>query len=73
MFSQNIPPIMSQPTQSQASANGGKIKKMKDPNAPKKAMGSYMHFIKVQSSNLSKEYPGLTTAERAKKAGEIWN
>jgi len=48
-------------------------KAKKDPNAPKKAMASYMHFSNELRVELRTEQPELSMIEQAKEAGKRWN
>jgi hypothetical protein len=48
------------------------IKKLKDPDAPKKPLSPYLAFYKQQVQAIKKKY-GLSSApEMSKKAGELW-
>ncbi|MCO5551234.1 hypothetical protein L7F22_004733 [Adiantum nelumboides] len=49
-----------------------KKRKKKDPNAPKRAMSSFMFFSQVERENLKKTNPGLQFTDVAKVLGERW-
>ena len=42
-----------------------------DPNAPKKGLSGYMHFLAENRAKLKEEYPELTSSELMKKGGEV--
>ncbi|KAG2181963.1 hypothetical protein INT43_006888 [Umbelopsis isabellina] len=50
----------------------GKKKRSKDPNAPKRPMGSFFLFANDRREKLRKEHPDLDTKEIARKLGEEW-
>jgi len=50
-----------------------KKKKKKDPNAPKKATSSYVHFCKVTRPEIKAENPNATFAELGKLFGKAFN
>lgn len=50
----------------------GKAKKVKDPNAPKRAMTAYMYYINANRAAIAEEHGVQGVAEVAKKAGELW-
>ncbi|KAM3585806.1 hypothetical protein VKS41_002350 [Umbelopsis sp. WA50703] len=50
----------------------GKKKRNKDPNAPKRPMGSFFLFANDRREKLRKEHPDLDTKEIARKLGEEW-
>ncbi|XP_076024926.1 high mobility group protein B1a [Genypterus blacodes] len=56
-----------------APARGGKKKKFKDPNAPKRPPSAFFIFCAEFRPKVKGEQPGLTIGEVAKKLGEIWN
>ena len=49
-----------------------KNKKVKDPNAPKKATTSYFAFMKEVRSKVTDENPNLKTQEHSKIMGQMW-
>jgi hypothetical protein len=49
-----------------------KEKKVKDPNAPKGALGAYMFFCKDQRDQVKKEHPDWGVAEIGKHLGAEW-
>ena len=49
-----------------------KEKKVKDPNAPKKPLGSYMFFCADKRPDIRKAHPTWTLPEVAKALGEAW-
>ena len=49
-----------------------KEKKVKDPNAPKKPLGSYMFFCAAARPDIRKAHPTWTLPEVAKALGEAW-
>lgn len=50
----------------------GKTRKKKDPNAPKRAMSSYMFFSNERRPTLKEEQPDLPFGDYAKLIGEEW-
>ncbi|KAL1538664.1 FACT complex subunit ssrp1 [Salvia divinorum] len=50
-----------------------KPKKKKDPNAPKKAMSSFMFFSQAEREDVKKTNPGIAFTEVGKVLGERWN
>lgn len=50
----------------------GKAKKEKDPNAPKKPMGSYFIFIGEMREEVKKDFPDLKPTEMSTKLSELW-
>ncbi|XP_068187529.1 high mobility group-T protein-like [Antennarius striatus] len=54
-------------------AKGGKKKKYKDPNAPKRPPSAFFIFCSAFRPKVKTEYPGLTIGEVAKRLGEMWN
>ncbi|KAG6396023.1 hypothetical protein SASPL_142161 [Salvia splendens] len=50
-----------------------KQKKKKDPNAPKKAMSSFMFFSQAEREDVKKTNPGIAFTEVGKVLGERWN
>jgi len=58
-----------------ASPKGKRAKKekpKKDPNAPKKPLGSYMIFAGERRVGVKAEKPGLTLGEMGKELGRLW-
>ncbi|KAM9781231.1 high mobility group protein B1a [Syngnathus typhle] len=54
-------------------AHGGKKKKFKDPNAPKRPPSAFFIFCAEYRPKVKGETPGLTIGDVAKKLGEMWN
>nr|ADX06860.1 high mobility group protein B1 [Sciaenops ocellatus] len=54
-------------------ARGGKKKKYKDPNAPKRPPSAFFIFCSEFRPKVKGEAPGLTIGEVAKRLGEMWN
>ncbi|XP_073335469.1 high mobility group protein B1-like [Pagrus major] len=54
-------------------ARGGKKKKFKDPNAPKRPPSAFFIFCSEFRPKVKGESPGLTIGEVAKRLGEMWN
>ncbi len=54
-------------------AAGGAEKKEKDPNAPKRPMSSYFHFLNDRRGSLKKEQPDLKLGETTKVMTGEWN
>ncbi|XP_061658337.1 high mobility group protein B1a [Syngnathoides biaculeatus] len=54
-------------------ARGGKNKKFKDPNAPKRPPSAFFIFCSEYRPKVKGETPGLTIGDVAKKLGEMWN
>ncbi|XP_077403024.1 high mobility group protein B1-like [Vanacampus margaritifer] len=54
-------------------ARGGKKKKFKDPNAPKRPPSAFFIFCSEYRPKVKGETPGLTIGDVAKKLGEMWN
>ncbi|XP_071706635.1 FACT complex subunit SSRP1-like [Rutidosis leptorrhynchoides] len=50
-----------------------KQKKIKDPNAPKRALSGFMFFSQLERENVKKEIPGISFKEIARVLGERWN
>ena len=51
----------------------GKSKKIKkDPNAPKKGMTAFLHYVQANLEQYKKEHPGLAHKEVIGKLGEAW-
>ncbi|KAL2523409.1 FACT complex subunit SSRP1 [Forsythia ovata] len=50
-----------------------KQKKKKDPNAPKRAISSFMFFSQAERENVKKSNPGISFTEVGKVLGERWN
>lgn len=49
-----------------------KVKKVKDPNAPKKNLSAYFHFAADKRPEIKEENPGIVITEQAKKIGILW-
>mmetsp|Transcript_20304 Transcript_20304/g.44006 ORF Transcript_20304/g.44006 Transcript_20304/m.44006 type:complete len:539 (-) Transcript_20304:34-1650(-) len=49
-----------------------KVKKKKDPNAPKSAKNSYSYFVKEQGAKIKEEQPELSFGDRNKLLGSKW-
>lgn len=54
-------------------ARGGKKKKYKDPNAPKRPPSAFFIFCSEFRPKVKSEQPNLTIGEVAKRLGEMWN
>ncbi|KAK5858604.1 hypothetical protein PBY51_002733 [Eleginops maclovinus] len=54
-------------------AMGGKKKKFKDPNAPKRPPSAFFIFCAEYRPKVKGETPGLTIGDVAKRLGEMWN
>lgn len=54
-------------------ARGGKKKKYKDPNAPKRPPSAFFIFCSEFRPKVKGEQPNLTIGEVAKRLGEMWN
>ncbi|XP_051903074.1 high mobility group protein B1a [Hippocampus zosterae] len=54
-------------------ARGGKKKKFKDPNAPKRPPSAFFIFCAEYRPKVKGETPGLTIGDVAKRLGEMWN
>ncbi|KAH7314772.1 hypothetical protein KP509_21G019400 [Ceratopteris richardii] len=52
--------------------DGKKKRRKKDPNAPKRAISSYMYFAQSEREVLKKTNPGLSFQEVGKVIGERW-
>ncbi|CAB9507342.1 group protein B3 [Seminavis robusta] len=50
----------------------GKAKKEKDPDAPKRAMSSYMYFAQDMRTKVAEENPDAKVTEISKILGEMW-
>ncbi len=48
------------------------MKKVKDPNAPKKGMTAFLHFVQSQSPVFKKEFPTLAHKDIISKMGHNW-
>ena len=58
---------------SQETTSGRKKKHAaKDPSAPKKPMSVYILWLQDNRAMIKQRHPGLSMAEIAKKAGELW-
>ena len=53
-------------------AKGKVAKKVKDPNAPKRALSAYMFFAKDQRANILKKNPTFGVTDVAKELGVQW-
>ncbi|KAI9140871.1 high mobility group box domain-containing protein [Paraphysoderma sedebokerense] len=51
---------------------GKKVKKAKDPNAPKRPLSGYFHFCAEARDGVKSENPGLNVGEIAKILGAKW-
>lgn len=49
-----------------------KIKKLKDPNRPKRAKTAFLYFCKDKRSNIIIEFPNLKLGQIQKKLGKKW-
>jgi len=49
-----------------------KVKKTKDPNAPKRATTAYFFFMKNKRAEVTAEFPDLKTTEITSKLGAMW-
>jgi len=58
------------PKKAAAGTTKRKVKKAKDPNAPKKAGTAYMIWLNKTRSTIAK--PGMSVTDVAKKGGELW-
>ncbi|XP_068600159.1 high mobility group-T protein-like [Brachionichthys hirsutus] len=56
-----------------APGKGGKKKRCKDPNAPKRPPSAFFIFCSAFRPTVKAEQPGLTIGEIAKRLGEMWN
>ncbi|XP_005808478.1 high mobility group-T protein-like [Xiphophorus maculatus] len=54
-------------------ARGGKKKKFKDPNAPKRPPSAFFIFCSEFRPKVKGENPGLSIGDVAKRLGEMWN
>jgi len=50
-----------------------RVKKEKDPNAPKRGLNAYMYYSKERRSTLKAERPDLKTKELSVVMGQEWN
>lgn len=50
-----------------------RVKKEKDPNAPKRALNGYMYYSKERRATLKAERPDLKTKELSVVMGQEWN
>ena len=50
----------------------GKVKKIQDPNAPKKLVSSYFLYMNVMRSRVRREQPGLSMLDVCKTLGRMW-
>ena len=49
-----------------------KVKKVKDPNAPKKGMTAFLHYVTTRANPYKKEHPGMAHKDVISKMGSIW-
>jgi len=49
-----------------------KVKRKKDPNAPKRGLSAYMFFANDNRDNVREENPGIKFGEVGKLLGERW-
>jgi len=49
-----------------------KVKRKKDPNAPKRGLSAYMFFANAQRDKVREENPGIKFGEVGKLLGEKW-
>jgi len=49
-----------------------KVKRKKDPNAPKRGLSAYMFFANDKRDLVHKENPGIKFGEVGKLLGEMW-
>jgi hypothetical protein len=54
------------------SKNGGKAKKVKDPNVPKRPMSAYFLFMNATRAQVKKENPDFKIGDIAKEMGKMW-
>ena len=47
-------------------------KTKKDPNAPKKGMTAFLHFVQDRTTKYKEEHPALAHKEVIAKLGELW-
>jgi hypothetical protein len=47
-------------------------KKKVDPNKPKRALSSFMHFSQAKRPELKVQFPDMKVSETGKKLGELW-
>ena len=47
-------------------------KNKKDPNAPKKGMTAFLHFVQAKTAKYKEEHPALAHKEVIAKLGELW-
>jgi len=50
-----------------------RVKKVKDPNAPKRAMSSFFHFSHEHRATIKAQNPDFGIQDVAKELGRIWN
>jgi len=51
---------------------GGKRKRIKDPNAPKRALSGFFFFCNEERGSVKKQYPSYGVGEIAKELGKRW-
>lgn len=51
---------------------GGKRKRTKDPNAPKRYLSAFFFFCNEERPKVKAEFPGHTVSETAKELGKRW-
>jgi len=49
-----------------------KVKRKKDPNAPKRGLSAYMFFANDNRQKVRDEHPGIKFGEVGKLLGEMW-
>jgi len=50
----------------------GKVKKLKDPNAPKRPMSAYFIFMNATRDSVKAKNPGISTGDCSKVIGKMW-
>ncbi|KAH6804974.1 high mobility group [Perilla frutescens var. hirtella] len=71
----NVKPSSSKKKAKEGEDDGSKKKKQKkkkDPNAPKRAITSFMFFCQTERENLKKSHPGIPFTEVGKVLGDRW-
>lgn len=64
--------IAGEPSSPVTPSTSKKVKKMKDPNAPKKAMNGYMLFCQDERNAVIEKNPGIRFTDLGKMLGEMW-
>jgi len=69
-----MPKAGKSPKKSKSPKKGGvrKVKKVKDPNAPKRATTAFFFFSHDQRSSVVKVHPGWKVSEVASELGRQW-